>query len=176
MRCPHCAHVTGVITEKDVSRKPCSSISDTLSAQHCLWCPRHLKNTKPLLKNMLRGQVYKVTFVEENFQRYQYFVPFFPQVWALFRVGWWFACFCSLLAKRCHLPPATSFQLWVIILWARWWEKSDFPSLHCNLDLGIIHHSPSPNSSHRRVSSSKASHNRGTYSTSENNNILSVPV
>lgn len=77
------------------------------------------------------------------------------------------------LPRGATFPP-TFFQLWVIILWTWWWEKSDFPSLHCNLDLGIIHHPPSPNSSHSRVSSSKVSHNRSTYSISGNKNIIYV--
>lgn len=70
---------------------------------------------------------------------------------------------CLFLLSSCQEVPPSPWHLlpvWVIILWTRWWEKSDFPSLHCNLDLGIIHHSPSPDSSHRRVSSIKASHNR----------------
>lgn len=64
-----------------------------------------LKIEKTLLKNMLSDQMFSVTFVEANFQRDQYFLPFFAQVWVLFRVGQWFASFSSLLAKRCHFPP-----------------------------------------------------------------------
>lgn len=131
---------------------------------------------------MLRDQMFSDTFVETNFQTHRCFVPFFSQVWELLRVEWWFACFSSLLAKTCHLPaplntpPLFFFWLWVIILWTRRWEKSDFPSLHCNLDLGIIHHPPSPNSRHRKVSSSNVSCNRGTYSRSGNKNIIYVSV
>lgn len=136
-----------------------------------------LKAENTLLKNMLGDQMFSVTFVESNFQRNQYFVPFFSKCESF--LGWGnglpvsplflprSATFLLLL-----LPTPCPFQLWVIILWT-WWEKSDFPSLHSNLYLGIIHHPPNPSSSHRTV---KASLNRDTYSVSGTRNIIYVSV
>lgn len=113
-------------------------------------------------------QMFSITFAEANLQRHQYFMRFFFPKYERF-LGWSDACFSS---SRQEVPPSP--QLWVIILWTWWWEKSDFPSLHCNLDLGIIHPPPSPNSSHKRVSLSKVSHNRGICSISGNKNIIYV--
>lgn len=133
------------------------------------------KVEKALLKNMLRDQMFSVTFVEANFQRNQYFLPKCESF-----LGWGNGLPVSPLflprGATFLLPIPCPFQRWVIKLWTRWWEKSNFPSLHSNLYLGIIHHPPNPSSSHRTVSFYKASLKRDAYRVSGNRNIIYVSV
>lgn len=78
---------------------------------------------------MLRGQIYLVMFVEENFQRYWYFVPFFPKCESFSGWGDGLPVSALFLPRGATFPPP---------------PPSSYESYYYELDDGrnqIFHHS-----------------------------------